>query len=505
MNEPIKFLIVDDQEANLLVLEGVLKRKGLELLQARSGAEALEILLTHEVALALLDVQMPDMDGFELAELMRGTERTRRVPIIFVTAGATDDLRRFRGYELGAVDFLFKPIDPHILKSKADVFFELARQRSELKAAVRTAELAQQRFEYAARATTDAIWDWDFVTEEVWWNDGLQQLFGHQPSEVNTAARWKEIVHPEDRERVVQGMQKVIDGKGAFWREEYRLRRADGTYADVFDRGYVIRSTEGEALRMLGAMQDVTERVRAHEILETTVKERTSELRTANAQLETFVFSIAHDLRAPLRAMIGYSQLLVEDRKESLDSEGQRMLERIRGSAEFMDKLLLNLLAFSRVSRAEMTLSRVDVARAWHTAVLQCSEQIEATQARLDVTEPLPAVVGHEATLGQCLANLLSNALKFVPRGAVPHIRFWGEPHGSMVRLYLDDNGVGIPANERERVFRAFERLEGSRFPGSGMGLSIVRTGVERMSGKVGIDTKESAGTRFWVDLPKAA
>src|ERR1035441_1924086 len=131
-SEPIKFLLVDDKTENLFALEAIIRREGLEVLLARSGSDALELLLVHDVSLALLDVQMPMMDGFELAELMRGTERTKHVPIIFVTAGARDPQRVFRGYESGAVDFLFKPIEPHILKSKADVFFELARERREV-------------------------------------------------------------------------------------------------------------------------------------------------------------------------------------------------------------------------------------------------------------------------------------------------------------------------------------------------------------------------------------
>jgi two-component system sensor histidine kinase/response regulator len=140
-SELIKFLLVDDTAENLVALEALIRRKGLELLLARSGLEALELLLVHDVSLALLDVQMPMMDGFELAELMRGTERTKHVPIIFVTAGARDPQRVFRGYESGAVDFLFKPIDPHILKSKADVFFELARERREVSQALRLNEM----------------------------------------------------------------------------------------------------------------------------------------------------------------------------------------------------------------------------------------------------------------------------------------------------------------------------------------------------------------------------
>jgi len=129
----MKCLLVDDLEENLLALSALLRAPGVELLSARSGREALELLLEHEVALALLDVQMPDMDGFELAELMRGTERTRHVPIIFVTAGARDQRRMFKGYELGAVDFLFKPIEPHILQSKVKVFLDLYRQRQQLR------------------------------------------------------------------------------------------------------------------------------------------------------------------------------------------------------------------------------------------------------------------------------------------------------------------------------------------------------------------------------------
>ena len=132
--KPVTFLLVDDLAENLLSLEALLRRDGLALLKARSGDEALELLLEHEVALALIDVQMPGLDGFELAELMRGNERTRHIPIIFVTAGVADGKRRFRGYETGAVDFIQKPIEPDILRSKADVFFELYRQRQQITA-----------------------------------------------------------------------------------------------------------------------------------------------------------------------------------------------------------------------------------------------------------------------------------------------------------------------------------------------------------------------------------
>jgi len=139
--EPVKFLLVDDTPENLVALEALLRRDGLEILRARSAREALELLLVHDVALAFLDVQMPEMDGFELAELMRGTERTKHVPIIFVTARARDPQRVFKGYESGAVDFLYKPIEPHVLKGKADVFFALYKQKRELAHALRLNEM----------------------------------------------------------------------------------------------------------------------------------------------------------------------------------------------------------------------------------------------------------------------------------------------------------------------------------------------------------------------------
>ena len=149
--KPIHFLLVDDLQENLLALEALLQREGLACLKARSGEEALELLLTHEVALALLDLQMPGMDGFELAEFMRGSERARHIPIIFVTAGAADSQRRFRGYEAGAVDFIQKPIEPDVLRSKANVFFDLHQQRRQIEAQRDELEAAAQALRRADR------------------------------------------------------------------------------------------------------------------------------------------------------------------------------------------------------------------------------------------------------------------------------------------------------------------------------------------------------------------
>ncbi len=178
--EPVPFLLVDDLEENLLSLEALLRRDDLRLLKARSGDEALELLLRHDVALALVDVQMPGLNGFELAELMRGNERTRRVPIIFVTAGTSDKQRRFRGYEAGAVDFIQKPIEPDILRSKVDVFFELYRQRQQL--AAQRDELAVQ-----AEALREAARHKDILLQEI--NHRIKNLFSLVAGLISLSAR----------------------------------------------------------------------------------------------------------------------------------------------------------------------------------------------------------------------------------------------------------------------------------------------------------------------------
>lgn len=183
--EPVKFLIVDDLAENIRALEALLKRDGLEIHTARSGREALELLLRNDYALALLDVQMPDMDGFELAELMRGTERTRHVPIIFITAVATDETRRFRGYEAGAVDFIFKPVDPIVMRSKAKVFFdigrqqsELNRQRNELQQTSRDLSDALRRLHAHSDNSPLAIVEFDPDLRIMSWSKGAERLFG---------------------------------------------------------------------------------------------------------------------------------------------------------------------------------------------------------------------------------------------------------------------------------------------------------------------------------------
>jgi signal transduction histidine kinase len=237
--------------------------------------------------------------------------------------------------------------------------------------------------------------------------------------------------------------------------------------------------------------------------LERHVSERTAQLTETNEQLEAFVYTIAHDLRAPLRSMQAFSTLLVMDYASGLDETGRTYAERIRRSAESMDRLVIDLLAYGRVARAELPLGPVDVETAWRAALAQCETDIASRNAVIETASPLPKVIAHDVTLSQVLTNLLSNAVKFARPDVPPLVRFHAEVNGVVTRLWVEDNGIGIAPQYQERIFRIFERLNGPVYGGTGIGLSIVRKGVERMNGRVGLQSTPGEGSRFWIELPK--
>lgn len=264
--EPVKILAVDDVPENLVALEALLRRGDVELLQARSATEALELLLVHDVALALLDVQMPGMDGFELAELMRGTERTRRVPIIFLTAVATDERRTFRGYEAGAVDYLFKPVDPHIVRSKVDIFVELFRQRR---------ELARQRDEHAAalarlHAHSDnsplAIVEFDADERIIAWSKGAERMFGWRAAEV-AGFRPAELswLEPEDLPAFAELVAAMVAGGQSRVMRVLRMRTAEGVRLECECYCSALVDAAGRLTSLNMQLLDITERRRAED------------------------------------------------------------------------------------------------------------------------------------------------------------------------------------------------------------------------------------------------
>lgn len=236
------------------------------------------------------------------------------------------------------------------------------------------------------------------------------------------------------------------------------------------------------------------------------VEERTAEYREMVEQLEAFSYSIAHDLRAPLRAIRVFSQTLLEDYSETLDPVVLDLLRRIDGGGSRMDVLIRDLLEYSRMGRSELSFEPLALDELVNSVVAQCDLESGAVRPQIEVFKPLGRVLGHAATVRQALLNVVGNAVKFVAPGVQPRIRIRSEHRGNdCVRLWVEDNGIGIPAEHQQRIFGVFERLHtGEDYPGTGIGLAIVAKGIRRMGGAVGVESVPGQGSRFWVELPEA-
>lgn len=377
-DERVDILMVDDSPEKLLAMESVLMSLGQNLVKVSSGPEALRILLKQEFAVILLDVNMPGMDGFETASLIRQRPSLEHIPILFVTALSTTDADIFKGYSFGAVDYVLTPILPEILRTKVGVFVDLWKQRQALK-------------------------------------------------------------------------------------------------------------KQAETLKQLNA--DLTRRA--------------EQLCEVNRELESFCYTIAHDLRAPLRAMEGLTAGLVEDFGATLDKDGMDQANRIRSAAARMDQMIQELLAYSRLSLVTLELAPVKFEEVIKDALSQLDYDLRERKARLQVKRSRHQVMGHHAMLVQVVSNLISNAAKFCAPGVTPEITIWEERKDEMVRLWIEDNGIGIAPEHCERIFRIFERLHGrEQYTGTGIGLAIVQKAVNRMGGKVGVLSQPDHGSRFWIELP---
>jgi PAS domain S-box-containing protein len=262
---------------------------------------------------------------------------------------------------------------------------------------------------------------------------------------------------------------------------------------------------------ILMAMEDITARQQAEEQLrnvnqqlEERVVNRTDALQKSYEQMEAFCYSIAHDLRAPLRSMTGFSTLLLEEYGPRLDERARDYTERIHQSAERMDRLIQDLLNYGRLNTAKLEIQDVNVDETFHTVLRHHEQEIKEKHAEIAKRGTLPRVRGHPVVLQAVFVNLFSNAMKFVPPGVDPKITVRSEDRGMHARIWIEDNGIGIPAADRAKIFGVFERLHSAdRFPGTGIGLAIVHKGVERMGGRVGVDSEPGKGSRFWIELRK--
>jgi signal transduction histidine kinase len=272
---------------------------------------------------------------------------------------------------------------------------------------------------------------------------------------------------------------------------------------------------DGEIINIIHRVEDVTELVRlqqAHSAqeeirkrareLEVIVAERTAQLRDSVAELESFCYSLSHDMRAPLRAIYSFNQMVLADCGKELNSECREYLEKSIRSAARLDRLIQEVLAYTRLAKQDIKLQNVDVNQLIQQIIDERPE-FQHPQAQVKVESPLLPMLGHEASLTQCITNLLDNAVKFVAPGAKPNVLVRTQMHGRDVRLWVEDEGIGIDTAGQSRLFRMFQRIHtGDEYQGIGIGLAIVRKAVDRMNGQVGVESVPNQGSRFWVQLP---
>ncbi|MBE0432141.1 PAS domain S-box protein [candidate division WOR-3 bacterium] len=363
---------------------------------------------------------------------------------------------------------------------------------------------SEEKFRNLFQHSNEAIFILDLNGRVLDANQKLLALFGYRPSEI-AAVTIYDLVDAAEESRYRSALQALTgEGSAVF---EIDLKRKNGQIfpAEVSASTFAI----GRAKVVQGVVRNISERKRAEEELrkyrkhlEAFVAQRTDQLEAANKELESFAYSVSHDLRAPLRAMEGFANALLEDYADRLDETGRDYARRVVAAAEHMDILIQDLLSYSRLSRSELKPAAVDLDSVLGEVMHQFSADIEKTSAQIRIERPLPAVMGDHATLVNVLSNLLSNAIKFVEPGVRPRINIRAEETGTRVRLWVEDAGIGIAPEYHDRIFRIFERLQGvEKYPGTGIGLAIVKKGLERMGGQVGVDSAPGRGSKFWIEL----
>ena len=379
----------------------------------------------------------------------------------------------------------------------------------------RKADEALREGEARLRAALDAgqmgVWEWDIEKNKVQWTERLYEFHGLRPGEFDgTVEAFTKLIHPEDLPRVQKALERALHDKTPY-DLEFRVSWPDGQVRWLKTAARVVYDNQDKPVRMLGGTVDLTEQKRQAELLESQAKHleeivqaRTARLQETIGELEAFSYSISHDMRGPLRAMQGFSNTLQEEYGPKLDATARDYLQRIDRAAVRLDRLIQGVLSYSRMARAQMPLQSADLKRII-ADVIEQYPGLQKEQAKIIIEEPLPAVLGHEASLTQVFSNLLGNAVKFVPAGRTPEIRISAETHADTVKVLVADNGIGINTKDYERIFHIFEQVHQSgAYPGTGIGLSIVKKAVERMGGRVGVTSEPGKGSCFWLELRKA-
>lgn len=528
----INILLVDDEPKNLVALSTILEDTGYQLVMAQTADEALLALIREEFALIILDIQMPGMTGFELAHMIKQRKKTATVPIIFLTAYYSEDEHVLEGYETGAVDYLQKPVNTPILRSKVAVFAELHRKTQESNRAnqalleevaerrrieeqlvllnlqledrvdKRTSELrranaatrqSEQWLRLAQQAGKVGIWEWNIREDHGTWTDYTWELFGLTVgSEKITYTRWLSCVHPEDRDRVAKAMDDAkLTGE---YKDEYRLIVDQNNVKWVESTG-AVEFESNQPVWIRGAIRDITER-----------KQIELELKAADRRKDEFLAILAHELRnplAPIRNALHIMQLSGDDKKTF--SDFRELMER---QLVQMVHLVDDLLDVSRISRGKIQLRMepVEITKIVENAIEISSPLIKLAdhQLSVDTGRETIYVQGDATRLAQVLSNILNNSAKYTPDGGRIYLTVVRNEHE--VTVAIRDNGIGIAPSVLPNLFEMFMQFDQSANRGQGglgIGLALVRRLVELHGGRVAARSQgEGQGSEFEVSLP---
>ncbi len=537
-------LLIDDNPANLSVVVNYLTGHGFQIIVARDGETGLRLAQQEQPDLILLDVVLPDIDGFEACRRLKADKQTQEIPIIFMTV-VTKAEDKVRGFAAGGVDYITKPFQHEEVLARVITHLRLrnltrrleetnaslerrvekrtaalTQANQELQAEIaerRRAEAALQDSEERLRLTMEAVnigsWDWD-VKNDIWYASPIYYtMLGYEPK-AGPADRheWLERVHPNDRAYVDKKIQDVLSRDFKEHRYEARLRHADGTYRWQYVCGFDIeRDEKGKVIRMLGIRMDITERKQAevklrrfNEELEQRVRDRTGQLEAANKELEAFTYSVSHDLRAPLRHIDGFIELLQKKIQTTLDDQARHYMEIIAESARKMGTLIDNLLSFSRMGRNEIAKSQVDLSQLVQDVIQEFKPEAEEREVQWKISA-LPSVNGDQAMLRIVLANLIANALKFTRPCQAAEIEIGCLPdQDNEIIVFIRDNGVGFDMAYADKLFGVFQRLHpADEFEGIGIGLANVRRIINRHGGRTWAEGQVNQGATFYFSLSR--
>jgi PAS domain S-box-containing protein len=538
-----KILIVDDQPRNLDVLEAMLAETGCEFVRATSADEALLCLIRHEFAALVLDIKMPGMSGIELATLIKQRKRTQHVPILFLTAHSVDENDVLRGYGVGAVDYLSKPINAAILRSKVGVFIDLyrttraladlndalhrevaerenaqqalQRANAELERRVleRTSALTrahqgvrenEERLRMALEVAYIAAWEWNLATGQMRWSTDPEALFGFPGGAFGPDLRIVRTVHPDDRSRVEEATAAAL--KTGVYETEYRCVRPNGQTVWITERGRVFSDADSD--RMVGISRDVTgERQLSRERERLLRSERASrdEAERQSRLKDEFLATLSHELRTPMNIILGWLDTLLRGLPIRDTASALAIVQR---NAQMQAKLIDDLLDMNRLTSGNLRIeiTPIDVVSTLHAAIQGLRPSADAKGVTLTVAAEPGAIMAlaDPNRLQQVLWNLLHNGIKFTPSGG--NVDTQVARKNERINIVVKDNGQGIAPDFLPHVFERFRQQDSSstrESSGLGLGLSITRHLVELQGGRIeAFSGGCNQGARFVIDMP---